>query len=113
MCEIGFQEFFHGFWRVLRFEVVIDLLPDLGIRTESSTGEQMITFDGVVRLANRYFRGDQADITDVMLRAGMMAAGQMDVQRRVDLNPRLPPVTDFSSVPLCGRHPAIAPGSAC
>ena len=43
-----------------------------------------------------------------MLRAGMMAAGEVDVERRVDLDARLAPVADLVGVTLGigGREPA-------
>ena len=100
MREVCFQQFLDGLRRVLRFEVVIDLLPDIGVGTEPSAGEQMIAFDVVVILADGHFGADQADIADVMLRAGMMTAGQMDIQRDVDRHPRLAPVADRGSMAL-------------
>src|SRR5262249_51181167 len=48
----------------------------------------------------RHLGGDQADIADVMLRAGMMAAGEMDIERRVDLDAALAPVADFGGMTL-------------
>src|SRR5271163_522429 len=93
MRQIGLQQLLDGFWRILRLEVVIDLLSHFGIGTKTSAREQMIALDGVL-LANRYLGGDQADIADVMLGAGMVAAGHMDVERGIDLNPRLAPVAD-------------------
>jgi len=41
----------------------------------------VITLDLLFTLL--HLAGKQADIADVMLRAGMMAAGQMDIHRRV------------------------------
>ena len=73
---------------------MVDLLPDIGIRTEPSAGEQVIAFDGVVILADGHFGAYQADIADVVLRAGMMATGEMDIQRGIDGHPRLAPVGD-------------------
>src|SRR5258708_3453612 len=100
MRQIGFQQLLDGLRRVFRLEIVIDLLPDIGVRTEPSASEQMIAFDGVVLLTDRHLRGDQADIADVMLRAGMVATGKMDVERGVDIDPRLAPVADRSRMAL-------------
>src|SRR5437660_5361534 len=94
MREIYFQQFLNRLRRVLRLEVVVDLLPDIGIGTEPSAGEQVIAFDGVVILADGHFGAYQADIADVVLRAGMMATGEMDIQRGIDGHPRLAPVGD-------------------
>ena len=109
--EIGLQQSLDRLRRVLGLEVVIDLLPDIGIRTKAAAGEEMIALDRIVILADRHLRRDQADIADVMLRAGMMAAGEMDVERRVDVDARLAPVADLGGMALgvrtprtCSRH---------
>lgn len=44
----------------------------------------MIAFDGVL-LVDRHPRPDQPDIADVVLRAGMVAAGEMDVEQGLDV----------------------------
>src|ERR1700737_4764565 len=94
MRKIRLQQFLDRLRRILGCEVVIDLLPDIGVRTEPAAGKQVIALDRVVALADRYLGADQADIADVVLRAGMMATGQMDVERGVDRHPRLAPGAD-------------------
>ncbi len=42
----------------------------------------------------------QADVADVMLRAGIRAAGEMDVERAVELHARFAPVRDLLGVTL-------------
>ena len=44
--------------------------------------------------------GQQPDLADEMLRAGMMAAGEMDVDRRVERDARLAPARDLLGVAL-------------
>ena len=100
MREIGFQQPLDRFRRVFRLEIVIDLLPDIGVRTKAAASEQMIALDRVDILADIHFRGDQSDIADVVLSTGMMAAGDVDVERRIDIDARLAPVADLGSVPL-------------
>ena len=74
-------------------------------------GEQMIALDRIDILADVHFRCDQADIADVMLRAGMMAARDVDIERRVDIDARLAPVADLGGMTLCirrrNRQPAL------
>src|ERR1700704_4574205 len=82
------------------------------MRPKTNTGEQMIALDSLVILADRHFCSDQADIADVMLRAGMVAAGEMDVERRVDRHARFAPVADFSGVALGVRGRELAAGVA-
>src|SRR3977135_2775371 len=91
MREISLQQLLDRSRRVLGLEIMKDLLPDIGLRTEPAAGEQVIALDRIVALAGRHFRRDQADIADVVLRAGMVAAGQMDVERLIDIDPWLPP----------------------
>src|SRR3954453_12874950 len=98
--EIGLQELLNRLLRVFRLEVVIDLLPDIGVRTEAAPGEQMIALDRIDIFADIHLRGDQADIADVVLRAGMMAAGDVDVERRLDVDARLAPVADLGGMKL-------------
>ena len=112
MGEIGLQQPLDRLRRVLGLEVVIDLLPDIGVRAEAAAGEQMIALDRVVVLADRHLRRDQADIADVMLRAGMVAAGEMDVERRVDVDARLAPVADLGRMALGIRGRELAAGIA-
>ena len=89
MREIGLQQSLDRLRRIVRLEVVINLLPDIGIRTKAAAGEQVITFDRVDILADIHLRRDQPDIADVMLRAGMMAAGDVDVERRIDADAQI------------------------
>src|SRR5207237_8133814 len=100
MREIGFQQSLDRLRRVFRLEVVIDLLPHIGIRTKAAAGKQMIALDRINILADINLRRDQPDIADVMLRAGMMAAGDVDVERRVDVDARLAPVADLGGMAL-------------
>src|ERR1051326_6426360 len=89
MCKIGLQQSLDRPGRVPGFKIAKNLLPQIGLRRKTAPGEQVIAFDGVVALADRDFCGDQADVADEMLRAGMVAAGEMDVERRVDFHARL------------------------
>src|SRR5579883_3654406 len=102
MGEIGLQQPLDGLWRLACLEVVIDLLPDLGLRAEAAAGEQMIALDHIIALAltRRYLGRDQADVADVVLGAGMVAAGEMDVEWRIDIDTALAPVADRGRVTL-------------
>src|SRR5260370_34755976 len=88
MRHIRLQQFFDGLRRLLRRDVVKHLLPDTGLRTEAAAREDMKAIDGGIAIADRDARTDQADVADVMLRAGMVATGEMDVDRRLDRHER-------------------------
>src|ERR1700749_3990639 len=100
MREIGLEQFFDRPGRVLRLEVAVDLLPEIGIETESATGEQVIAFNGVVGITDGNLGGDQAYVADVVLGTGMVATSQADIQWRIDFNARIAPVADRRSVTL-------------
>src|SRR6266404_4093595 len=109
MGEIGLQQFLDCPRRVLGLEVAIDLLPQIGIWSEPAPGEQMIAFNGVL-LPDRHFRGDQPDIADVVLCAGVMTAGEMDVERRVQLDLGFAPIADRGGVAFGIGGRKFAPG---
>src|SRR6476620_8234722 len=104
MREVGFQQPLDGLRSILGLEIVINLLPDIGVRTKAAAGEPMITLDGLAILADIHLRGDQSDIADVMLRAGMMTAGDVDVEWRIHNDARLAPVADLGCMKFCVRR---------
>ena len=71
--------------RVFGFDVAIKLAAERGIRAETAADKDVIALDLIAVLGHLHLAADQADIADVMLRAGMRAAGQMDIDRRVEL----------------------------
>src|SRR3974377_2501958 len=92
--QISLEQFLNRLRRVLRLEVAVDLPPDIGIGPESSAGEQVIALDRVIALADGHFGGDQADVADVVLGAGVMTARHVNVQWRVDLDAPVDTVAD-------------------
>src|SRR5262249_8077315 len=85
---------------ILGLDVVIDLLADVGVGTKAAAGEEMIALGGVVTLAEGYFRGNQPDVADVVLRAGGMATGQVDIEGRVDGGAPVAPIADVGRMAL-------------
>src|SRR5258708_12746808 len=112
MRKIGLQQSLDRLRRILGLEVVIDLLPDIGVRAKAAAREQMIALDGIDVVADIDLRRDQADIADVVLRAGMVAAGHMDVERRLDIDARLAPVADLGGMKLGVGRREFAAGIA-
>ena len=49
---------------------------------------QVVALDLIAIVVHRHLGADQADVADVMLRAGMVAAGEMDVDRRIEREAR-------------------------
>ena len=100
MRQIGLQQFFDRLRRLLRREVMIDFLSDIGVGTESAAREQMIALNCVVALADSDLGRDQANVADEVLGAGVVTAGQVDVERRVDFDARIAPIGNRGGVPL-------------
>ena len=110
--KVGFQQPLDIDRRFLRRDIVKNLLPDFGLGTEAPAGEDMKAIDGIVGIADRDARADHADVADVMLRAGMVATGEMDVDRGVDRDPRVAPVGDSGGVVLGVGKAELAAGAA-
>src|SRR5581483_7243905 len=112
MREIGLEQLFDGLRRLLRLEVAINLLSDFGVGTEAAARKQMVAFNSIIVVAERNLGGEEADIADVMLGAGVVAAGQMNIQWRVDLDPLIAPVADRGGVSLGVGSRKLAAGIA-
>src|SRR5262249_10904606 len=98
MREVALQHAFDPTRNLLRLHVAIDLAPDGGVVAETAADGQVVTLDLSVALF--HLAREQADIPDVMLRARVMAAGQMDVHRRVDSDAPLAPLCDLLRMAL-------------
>ena len=100
--------------RVVGLDVAKQLARQRRVRAEAAADQDVIALDGVAVLRDRHLAGDQADVADVVLRAGMMAAGEMDVHRRVELDARLAPARDLLGMALGvgGGEPAAGVAGA-
>ena len=98
--EIGLEDALDRLRRVLRLDVAIKLAPERGIGPEAAADQHVIALDRVGLLVLLHLAGEQADLGDEMLRAGMMAAGQMDVDRRVERDARFAPARDLLGMAL-------------
>ena len=64
------------------------------MRAEAAADQHVIALDRIGVVVGLHLAGDEADLADRMLRAGVMAAGQMDVDRRVERDAVLAPGSD-------------------
>src|ERR1700674_547449 len=85
--QIGLQHPLDGGRRVLRFSGAIDLAAERRIGAKSSARQDVIALDRGLALGGVDLGGEEADIADMVLSAGVMTAGEMDVQRAVELDP--------------------------
>ena len=84
------------------------------VRPEAAADQHVIAVDRVALLVDRDARRDQPDVADVVLRAGMMAAGEVDVDRRVERDARLAPARRSPRpAPWCARRRSGSRSSRC
>ena len=95
-----------------RLDVAIEFAAERGIGAEAAADQDVIALDRVALLGLLHLAGEQPDFADEMLRAGMMAAGEMDVDRPVERNPRLAPARDLLGVALGVGGGELAAGIA-
>ena len=73
--EIGLEQTFDPRRRVLCFHVAQNLAPDRARGAKAPARDDMIAVHRLAFLVDANPRGYEPDVADVMLRAGMMAAG--------------------------------------
>src|SRR5215831_10743409 len=95
MRQISFQDAHDRARRLLGNNVSIELAPERGIRAETTANQTVITLDRIGLFVLLHFAGEEADLRNEMLRAGVMATGQMDIDRRVESHSRLAPACDL------------------
>src|SRR5262249_3666575 len=91
MGEISFQHALDRLRRILGLHVPVDLAGEAGFGAEAAADQDVIALDSVTFFRSLDLAGEQADVTDVVLCAGVMAAGEMDVDRPVEAHTRLAP----------------------
>src|SRR4051812_4422510 len=113
MRQITLQDTLDSARRIFRLQVRVNVAREPRVRTEAAADQNVVAIDCVTFLVDCYARGDQPDIADVMLRAGMVAAGEMDVHRRVERDARrLAPGGDLLGLLLGMRGGEAATGRA-
>ena len=74
----------------------------------------VVTLDGVALLEDLHLAGQKADVADVVLRTGMMASSQVDVDRAIERNTRLAVAGDILGMTLgvrCGEFASDIAGT--
>src|SRR5579863_7326021 len=110
MGEIGFQYALDRARRLVGFDVVKNLAAALGIRPKAAADVNVVALDLIAVLVDLHLDAEQADVADVMLRAGVGAAGEMDVERAVERNAGFAPLRDVVGVLLGVGHGEPATG---
>jgi hypothetical protein len=60
----------------------------------------VIALDGVAVVVDRHLAGEEPDVADVVLGAGMVAAGEVDVHGTVELDACFAPARDLFGMPF-------------
>src|SRR5215471_7564711 len=94
MRQISFQNALDDARRVFGDNVAIEFAAERGVWAEAAADENVIPLDRIVVFVRLDLAGEQSDLRHKMLRAGMVAAGQMNIDRRVERNARLAPGSD-------------------
>src|SRR6478609_122027 len=98
--EVAAQHALHRGRRIFGLYIAKDLSPKRGIRPEAAAHQDVIALYRFLILGHFHLAGEQPDLADEMLRAGMVTAGEVDVDRRIERNAGLAPARDFFGVPL-------------
>src|SRR6478736_2836947 len=72
-------------------DVAIELASDRSVRTEAAADENVVALDRIIVLILLHLARQEADFRYEMLRTGVMAAGQMNIDRRVERDSLLAP----------------------
>src|SRR5580704_19635053 len=95
VCEIALQDPLDGLRCILSFHVVEDLASERRLRTETAADQNVIALNRVAIVGHFHLGREQADVADIVLRAGMVAAREVNVDRSVELDARLAPEGDI------------------
>src|SRR5262245_16760810 len=96
--KIGLKHAFHCLRRALRLDVAIKLATERRMRTEAAADEDVVALDCIAVVGDLHLARQEADLADEMLRTGMMATGEVDVDRSIEGDPRLAPARDLLGV---------------
>src|SRR5262249_59994331 len=71
---------------VLGLHVAIDVARERGVDAENAADQAVIALDGVALLRDLHLAGEEPDVADIVLGAGVVTAGEMDVDRPVEFD---------------------------
>src|SRR5262249_36082951 len=100
MCQIGLQDPLDCSRRVFRLHAQKKPAAERAIGPKTTADQDVIALDWISVIVLLNLAGQQADLRDEMLCTGMMTAGQVDVDRRIERNARFAPAGDLLGVPL-------------
>src|SRR5205823_12229883 len=98
MRDIRLEHALDGSRRILRLDVAVERAANTRLGTEPAADMDVIAVDRIAVVGDLDARADEADVPDVVLRAGVRAAREMDVDRSIERHARLAPLRDVLRV---------------
>src|SRR6185312_13031640 len=114
-AQISLEHAFDRLRRIVRFHVAVKLAADRSVWPEATADKDVIALHSIALVVDRDLASEQADFADEMLRAGMMTAGEMDVDRCIECNTRFAPACNLLGVTLgvgCRKLAALVAGAS-
>src|SRR5262245_40596191 len=108
MDEIGLEQALNSSRRLLGLDVVVDLRRDRRVGTEAASDVDVIALDRVALVRGLRLAGEQSDVADIVLGAGVVASGEMDVHGPIERDAALAPACDLLGVALGVRGRELA-----
>src|SRR5580704_1477033 len=112
VAQIGLEHALDRLRRIIGFDVVKNLAAAGGVGAKTAADVDVIALDLIAVLGHLHLGANEADVADVMLRAGIRAAGEMDVERAVELHAGFAPVRDLLGMALGVGQSEPAAGTA-
>ena len=87
-------------WRIAGAHIRLQQATNGALCAKAAAHMQMIAFDLIAFVVNRHLGADKADVADIMLGAGMVAAGKVDVDWQVNAHPRIHMISNAQGIAL-------------
>src|SRR5580704_9530264 len=100
MRQIGLEDAADRAWHLLGDDVAIKFATECRVRAEAAANIDVIALARIGVLVRLHLARQKPDFGNVMLRARMMAAGQMNIDRRVEGDAGVAPARDVLGVTL-------------
>src|ERR1700678_1349606 len=98
--KVSFENLLDGARRLFSDDVAINFAPERRVRPKAAADQNVIALDRVRLFVRLDFAGQEPDLGNEMLGARVVAAGQVDVDRRVEFNAGFAPARNLLGMAL-------------
>src|SRR4029077_5976942 len=98
--------------RIVGFDIAVYFAAALRLRPEAAADMDVIGLGRILVVGALGLGAEKPDVADVMLRAGIRAAGEMNIERLIERNAALAPMRDRFGMPFGVGHGETATGIA-